>query len=66
MHADAPHLDTNYAAFGRVTEGMETVDAIAGTKTDFSDKPVEEQRIRKITINLNGYDYDDPVKLPDM
>lgn len=50
MHADAPHLDGQYAAFGRVTEGIEVVDRIASTRTDMSDRPVEEQRIRTIRI----------------
>lgn len=50
MHADAPHLDGQYAAFGRVTEGMEVVDRIASTRTDMSDRPVEEQRIRTLRI----------------
>ena len=63
MHADSPHLDGSYAAFGRVVEGIDTVDAIAAAETDIHDKPREEQRIRKITIELNGYDYDDPVDI---
>jgi peptidyl-prolyl cis-trans isomerase B (cyclophilin B) len=50
MHADCPHLDGQYAAFGKVVEGMETVDAIAGTPTDRSDKPLEPQRMKKVTV----------------
>lgn len=50
MHADAPHLDGDYAAFGKVIEGIETVDEIANTKTDMSDKPVEPQIIKRIYI----------------
>lgn len=50
MHADSPHLDGQYAAFGRVVEGMETVDAIAGTPADWSDKPLEPQRMKKVTV----------------
>ena len=50
MHQDAPHLDGQYAAFGRVTEGMDVVDRIASTRTDFSDRPLEEQRIRTLRI----------------
>ncbi len=50
MHKDAPHLDGSYAAFGRVVEGIEVVDAIAECKTGFNDRPVEEQRIKRITI----------------
>ena len=50
MHQDAPHLDGQYAAFGRVIEGMDTVDAIAETPTGFMDKPLQDQRIRSIEI----------------
>lgn len=50
MHKDAPHLDGSYAAFGKVVEGMEVVDAIAECKTNFNDRPVEEQKIKTITI----------------
>ncbi len=50
MHQDAPHLDGQYAAFGKVIEGIETVDEIANVKTDFRDKPLEPQRIRTIEI----------------
>ena len=50
MHADAPHLDGQYAAFGRVTEGMDVIDRIAETRTDRSDRPLEEQRIRTLRI----------------
>ena len=51
MHADAPHLDGQYAAFGKVVEGIETVDEIAETKTDFRDRPVKEQKIKRVTID---------------
>lgn len=51
MHEDAPHLDGQYAAFGKVVEGIEVVDEIAGTKTDFRDRPVSEQRMKKVTID---------------
>lgn len=50
MHADAPHLDGQYAAFGKVIEGIETVDEIAAVKTDYSDKPVEDQVMKSIVI----------------
>lgn len=50
MHEDAPHLDGQYAAFGKVVEGMDVVDEIANTKTDFRDKPVEPQVMKKVTI----------------
>lgn len=50
MHEDAPHLDGSYAAFGKVIEGMEAVDEIAETQTDYSDKPVTPQIIKKMYI----------------
>ena len=50
MHADAPHLDGQYAAFGRVIEGIEVVDRIASTKTDRSDRPVVEQKMKKVIV----------------
>ena len=51
MHKDAPHLDGQYAAFGKVVEGIEIVDEIATAKTDFRDRPVTEQKIKSITID---------------
>ena len=54
MHQDAPHLDGQYAACGHVVEGMETVDAIAATPTNFSDRPLDPQRIKSITIVDEG------------
>ena len=50
MHDDAPHLDGQYAAFGKVIEGIETVDEIAVVDTDYSDKPLTPQVIKSITI----------------
>ncbi|MBO4919050.1 MAG: peptidylprolyl isomerase [Erysipelotrichaceae bacterium] len=50
MHQDAPHLDGQYAAFGKVVKGIETVDEIANVRTDYRDKPLEEQRIKTIEI----------------
>ena len=50
MHADAPHLDGQYAAFGRVIEGIEEVDKIASTRTSRNDRPVSDQRMKKVTV----------------
>ena len=50
MHADAPHLDGQYAAFGRVIEGIETVDEIAAVATDYRDRPVVDMRMKRVTI----------------
>ena len=50
MHKDAPHLDGQYAAFGKVVSGMEVVDEIAGTETDYSDKPLKPQIMKKVTL----------------
>lgn len=63
MHADADYLDGQYAAFGKVTEGMETVDAIAKTPTDFSDRPKTEQRMKKVTVETFGVEYPEPVRV---
>jgi peptidyl-prolyl cis-trans isomerase B (cyclophilin B) len=52
MHRNAPHLDGQYAAFGRVIEGIEVVDQIATTKTDRQDRPVEEQKMKKVTVEI--------------
>ena len=57
MHADAPHLDGSYAAFGKVTEGVETVDEIASVRTDRQDRPMTEQKMRKVTVETFGKDY---------
>ena len=57
MHADAPHLDGQYAAFGKVTSGMDTVDEIASVRTGAQDRPVEEQRMKKVTVETFGKEY---------
>ncbi len=62
MHKNAPHLDGQYAAFGKVIEGMDEVNAIAETKTDLQDRPREEQKIRTMTVETFGVDYPDPEK----
>lgn len=62
MHKAAPHLDGQYAAFGKVTDGMDVVNEIAEVDTDFSDKPLDPQVIRKITVDTQGVDYPEPEK----
>ena len=62
MHRDAPHLDGEYAAFGKVTEGMDIVDKIAMTRTGWGDKPIEEQKIESIVIDTKGETYPEPEK----
>ena len=63
MHKTSPHLDGAYAAFGKVIEGMENVNKIAETRTDYSDRPLEEQRIRTMTVETFGVDYPEPEKM---
>ena len=58
MHADAPHLDGDYAAFGMVTDGMNVVDEIASVRTGRQDRPVEDQRIRRATVDTFGEEYE--------
>lgn len=65
MHQDAKHLDGQYAAFGKVTSGMDVVDAIAAVRTGAQDRPVEEQKIASITVDCKGESYPEPNKLPD-
>ena len=64
MHANAPHLDGAYAAFGKVLEGLEVVDAIADTATDYADRPYENQVMKKVTVETFGVEYPEPEKLP--
>lgn len=63
MVEKAPHLDGDYAAFGTVIEGMETADQIVSTPRDFRDKPYDEQKIKKVTVECFGIDYPEPVKM---
>ena len=63
MHKTSPHLDGAYAAFGKVIEGMENVNKIAETRTDYSDRPLEEQRIKTMTVETFGVDYPEPEKM---
>ena len=63
MHELAEYLDGQYAAFGKVIEGLEVVDEIATTKTDWSDRPYETQKIKRITADTFGVDYAEPIKV---
>ena len=65
MHQDAKHLDGQYAAFGKVTSGMDVVDAIAGTRVGPGDRPIAEQKIASITVDTKGQVFPSPNKLPD-
>jgi peptidyl-prolyl cis-trans isomerase B (cyclophilin B) len=60
MHGSSTHLDNNYAAFGKVTEGLDVVDKIAECKTDFRDKPKDPQVIKSIKIDDNGNTIGEP------
>jgi len=57
MHDDAPHLDGDYAAFGKVIEGMENADKIVAVPTGFQDRPKVEQRMKSVTVDTKGVDY---------
>ena len=62
MHKDAPHLDGAYAAFGKVIDGMENVNKIADVRTDYSDRPMKEQKIKAMTVETFGEEYPEPEK----
>ena len=62
MHKDAPHLDGAYAAFGKVTEGMDVVNTIAEERTDYSDRPLKTQKIKSMTVDTFGVEYPEPEK----
>lgn len=65
MHEDAKHLDGQYAAFGKLTSGLDVVDAIASTRTGANDRPVDEQKIASIVVDTKGETYPEPKKLED-
>ena len=63
MHKDSPHLDGQYAAFGKIIEGMDVVNQIAETPTTFGDKPMEDQRMKKVTVDTFGTEYPAPEQM---
>lgn len=63
MHKTSPHLDGAYAAFGKVIEGMDVVNRIAETATDYSDRPMEAQAIKAVTVECFGVEYPEPRKM---
>ena len=62
MHKNSPHLDGAYAAFGKIIEGMDVVNKIAETDTDFRDKPITDQKMKKVTVETFGTGYPEPEK----
>lgn len=63
MHKNSPHLDGAYAAFGKVTEGLDVVNKIAEVSVDYSDRPLEPQVIKKVTVELFGEEYNEAEKI---
>ncbi len=62
MHKTSPHLDGEYAAFGKVIEGLDIVDKIAAVRTDYSDRPLQKQMMKKVTVETFGTEYPEPEK----
>ena len=62
MHKNSPHLDGQYAAFGKIIEGVDIVNKIATVQTDFRDRPLQEQKMKKVTVDTQGTEYPEPEK----
>ena len=62
MHETSPHLDGDYAAFGQVIEGLDVIDTIANTDRDWNDKPLSDQKMKRVTVETFGVDYPEPEK----
>ncbi|AGY74582.1 peptidylprolyl isomerase [Clostridium autoethanogenum] len=65
MTDNAPHLDGQYAAFGKVVEGIDAVDEIVAQERDYNDKPCEDQKMKSVTVDTFGEEYDEPQKTND-
>ena len=63
MHKNSPHLDGSYAAFGKIVDGLDIVNKIADVPTDYMDRPLEDQRIKTVTVDTKGVEYDEPEKM---
>lgn len=63
MHETSPHLDGSYAAFGKVVNGLDVINAIADVRTDWNDRPMEDQVIKSVTVDTFGVEYDEPVTI---
>lgn len=63
MHETSPHLDGSYAAFGKVVNGLDVINTIADVRTDWNDRPTEDQMIKSVTVDTFGVEYDEPVTI---
>lgn len=63
MHETSPHLDGSYAAFGKVVNGLDVINTIADVRTDWNDRPMEDQVIKTVTVDTFGVEYDEPVTI---
>ena len=63
MHKTSPHLDGSYAAFGKITDGMDVVNRLASVPTGYGDRPLEDQVIKSVTVDTMGIDYEEPEKM---